>query len=202
MPNASFIDSEQAKEQTKTCNPQVKINLHRQQKKLDKKLDHMLARRNKKKKNPGTQKHGGFQKSYSFAAAGQKRNSTAFQASMNFQDWSFPSFDSNKKLRITAAKQEAEKVITWSNVYDAPISQVPKVKIEDTRGPLIMPVANMDNTTIFSSSDESKNSSPETNPLKELQKAITEEGENIEKEESTEEGDSVEAKESNDKVCS
>lgn len=198
MPNVSINDSEKEKEkdQPRTCNPQVKINLHRQQKKLDKKFDQMLARRNKKKKTPGTKKQGGLQKSYSFAGAGQKRNlppSTAFQASMNFQDWSFPSFDSNKKLRITAAKKEAEKVITWSNVYDAPISQVPKVKIKDTRGPLIMPDVNI---------DESKNSSPEKNPLKELQKAITEEGEKIENEESTEDGDCVDAKESNEKVFS
>lgn len=65
--------------------------------------------------------------------SGYKRRATAtsFQDSMNFQD------TSHKRLKSMPKKPE-EGQITWSNVYEATPVEVPKVKVDDSRGPLLV----------------------------------------------------------------
>eukprot|EP00545_Synedropsis_sp_CCMP1620_P008256 CAMPEP_0119018432 /NCGR_PEP_ID=MMETSP1176-20130426/19400_1 /TAXON_ID=265551 /ORGANISM="Synedropsis recta cf, Strain CCMP1620" /LENGTH=207 /DNA_ID=CAMNT_0006972435 /DNA_START=12 /DNA_END=632 /DNA_ORIENTATION=- len=82
-----------------------------------------------------------------------KRRATAasFQASMNFQD------TSHKRLKVMPKKPE-EGQITWSNVYEAKPVEVPKVKVDDSRGPLLV-LAGDTNKGDSSNSDTSCNNS-------------------------------------------
>jgi hypothetical protein len=61
----------------------------------------------------------------------RRATATSFQASMNFQDMS------HKRLKAMPTKPE-EGQITWSNVYEATPVQVPKVKVDESRGPLLV----------------------------------------------------------------
>jgi hypothetical protein len=60
----------------------------------------------------------------------KRRSTTTFQASMNFQD-------APKRFKAMPKRPE-EGLITWSNVYDSQsLTDIPKVKVDETRGPLL-----------------------------------------------------------------
>lgn len=92
----------------------------------------------------------------------KRRVTTSFLASMNFQD--------NHKRQKLVPKKPDEGRITWSNVYEAaPMTQVPKVKVDDSRGSLLVWMGGGDNKQDTSPASPA---SPGTSSWKALADAI------------------------------
>lgn len=89
----------------------------------------------------------------------KRRVTTSFLASMNFQD-------NHKRIKLVPKKPD-EGRITWSNVYEAaPFTQVPKVKVDDSRGSLLVWMGGRDNK------QDTSPASPDTSSWKALADAI------------------------------